>query len=122
VERKDKDTLERLRAERKAKIDELKDRTNYYLTQELIQVSSGQYLFTRTLMCMYVTFHFRCVPTNSNVDVHPLSRFNCRPGTVILLTGNAFLATVKAGRREYLTFHFCFVPCRLSQLKTNLQF
>jgi len=83
-------TLERLRAERKAKIDELKDRTNYYLTQELIQVSSGQYLFTRTLMCMYVTFHFRCVPTNSNVDVHPLSRFNCRPGTVILLTGTLF--------------------------------
>ncbi|KAF8704086.1 hypothetical protein HU200_031573 [Digitaria exilis] len=37
VERKDKNTLERLRAERKAKIDELKDRTNYYLTQELIQ-------------------------------------------------------------------------------------
>ncbi|XP_025826458.1 uncharacterized protein At2g24330-like isoform X2 [Panicum hallii] len=37
LERKDKDTLERLRAERKAKIDELKDRTNYYLTQELIQ-------------------------------------------------------------------------------------
>jgi hypothetical protein len=44
VERKDKDTLERLRAERKAKIDELKDRTNYYLTQELIQVSSCQYV------------------------------------------------------------------------------
>ncbi|OEL29489.1 Uncharacterized protein BAE44_0009491 [Dichanthelium oligosanthes] len=37
LERKDKNTLERLRAERKAKIDELKDRTNYYLTQELIQ-------------------------------------------------------------------------------------
>jgi hypothetical protein len=42
------DTLERLRTERKAKIDELKDRTNYYLrsklqyylTLELIQVSS----------------------------------------------------------------------------------
>ncbi|CAL5026377.1 unnamed protein product [Urochloa decumbens] len=37
LERRDKNTLERLRAERKAKIDELKDRTNYYLTQELIQ-------------------------------------------------------------------------------------
>ncbi|CAO2043054.1 unnamed protein product [Urochloa humidicola] len=37
LERKDKNTLERLRDERKAKIDELKDRTNYYLTQELIQ-------------------------------------------------------------------------------------
>ncbi|CAL5068959.1 unnamed protein product [Urochloa decumbens] len=37
LEQKDKNALERLRAERKAKIDELKDRTNYYLTQELIQ-------------------------------------------------------------------------------------
>lgn len=39
VERKDEKTLEKLRAERKAKIDELKERTNYYLTQQLIQVS-----------------------------------------------------------------------------------
>ncbi|AQK72801.1 hypothetical protein ZEAMMB73_Zm00001d017296 [Zea mays] len=37
VERKDQKTLEKLRAERKAKIDELKERTNYYLTQQLIQ-------------------------------------------------------------------------------------
>ncbi|KAL5211919.1 hypothetical protein ABZP36_022766 [Zizania latifolia] len=36
-ERKDQKTLEKLRAERKAKIDELKERTNYYLTQQLIQ-------------------------------------------------------------------------------------
>ncbi|XP_072963150.1 uncharacterized protein At2g24330-like [Typha angustifolia] len=36
-ERKDQKTLERLRAERKAKIDELKERTNYYTTQQLIQ-------------------------------------------------------------------------------------
>ncbi|KAG8071530.1 hypothetical protein GUJ93_ZPchr0006g45553 [Zizania palustris] len=36
-ERKDQKTLENLRAERKAKIDELKERTNYYLTQQLIQ-------------------------------------------------------------------------------------
>ncbi|RAL44277.1 hypothetical protein DM860_015637 [Cuscuta australis] len=34
---KDNKTLERLRAERKAKIDELKERTNYYITQQLIQ-------------------------------------------------------------------------------------
>lgn len=39
VERKDQKTLEKLRAERKAKIDELKERTNYYLTQQLIQAS-----------------------------------------------------------------------------------
>ncbi|KAL4202281.1 hypothetical protein AMTRI_Chr02g262940 [Amborella trichopoda] len=38
-DRKDKKTLERLRAERQAKIDELKERTNYYLTQQLIQVT-----------------------------------------------------------------------------------
>ncbi|XP_062222698.1 uncharacterized protein At2g24330-like [Phragmites australis] len=37
LERKDQKTLEKLRAERKAKIDELKERTNYYRTQQLIQ-------------------------------------------------------------------------------------
>ncbi|KAJ4958996.1 hypothetical protein NE237_026107 [Protea cynaroides] len=36
-DRKDQKTLERLRAERQAKIDELKERTNYYATQQLIQ-------------------------------------------------------------------------------------
>ncbi|XP_077220196.1 uncharacterized protein At2g24330-like isoform X2 [Tasmannia lanceolata] len=36
-DRKDQKTLERLCAERQAKIDELKERTNYYLTQQLIQ-------------------------------------------------------------------------------------
>ncbi|XP_075641827.1 uncharacterized protein At2g24330 [Castanea sativa] len=35
--RKDEKTLDRLRAERKAKIDELKEKTNYYTTQQLIQ-------------------------------------------------------------------------------------
>lgn len=34
---KDQKTLEKLRAERQAKIDELKERTNYYITQQLIQ-------------------------------------------------------------------------------------
>ncbi|KAG8060192.1 hypothetical protein GUJ93_ZPchr0002g26827 [Zizania palustris] len=37
LEQKDQKTLKNLRAERKAKIDELKERTNYYLTQQLIQ-------------------------------------------------------------------------------------
>ncbi|XP_058077442.1 uncharacterized protein At2g24330-like isoform X2 [Magnolia sinica] len=36
-DRKDQKTLERLRAERQAKIDELKESTNYYITQQLIQ-------------------------------------------------------------------------------------
>uniref|UniRef100_A0A7N0ZTM3 Lunapark zinc ribbon domain-containing protein n=1 Tax=Kalanchoe fedtschenkoi TaxID=63787 RepID=A0A7N0ZTM3_KALFE len=36
-DRKDQKTVERLRAERQAKIDELKERTNYYTTQQLIQ-------------------------------------------------------------------------------------
>ncbi|XP_060961468.1 uncharacterized protein At2g24330 isoform X2 [Cannabis sativa] len=36
-DRKDQNTLEKLRAERQAKIDELKERTNYYTTQQLIQ-------------------------------------------------------------------------------------
>ncbi|KAK3038591.1 hypothetical protein RJ639_027254 [Escallonia herrerae] len=36
-DRKDQKTLERLRAERQEKIDELKEKTNYYTTQQLIQ-------------------------------------------------------------------------------------
>ncbi|KAL2487652.1 hypothetical protein Fot_40944 [Forsythia ovata] len=36
-DRKDQKTLEKLRAERQAKIDELKEKTNYYSTQQLIQ-------------------------------------------------------------------------------------
>lgn len=38
VDNRDQHTLEKLRAERQAKIDELKERTNYYTTQQLIQV------------------------------------------------------------------------------------
>ncbi|PIN05925.1 putative membrane protein [Handroanthus impetiginosus] len=36
-DRKDHKTLEKLRAERQAKINELKEKTNYYTTQQLIQ-------------------------------------------------------------------------------------
>lgn len=36
-DRRDQKALERLREERQAKIDELKERTNYYMTQQLIQ-------------------------------------------------------------------------------------
>ncbi|KAK6156506.1 hypothetical protein DH2020_010754 [Rehmannia glutinosa] len=36
-DQKDHKTLERLRAERQSKIDELKEKTNYYTTQQLIQ-------------------------------------------------------------------------------------
>lgn len=35
--RRDQKALEKLRAERQAKIDELKEKTNYYITQQLIQ-------------------------------------------------------------------------------------
>ncbi|KAF3322283.1 putative integral membrane zinc-ribbon metal-binding protein [Carex littledalei] len=37
LDSKDQNKLEKLRAERKVKIDELKERTNYYSTQQLIQ-------------------------------------------------------------------------------------
>lgn len=37
LEQKDHSTLERLRTERQEKINELKERTNYYITQQLIQ-------------------------------------------------------------------------------------
>ncbi|KAE9586984.1 hypothetical protein Lal_00004833 [Lupinus albus] len=36
-DRRDRNILERLRSERQAKIDELKEKTNYYITQQLIQ-------------------------------------------------------------------------------------
>ncbi|GMH08252.1 hypothetical protein Nepgr_010092 [Nepenthes gracilis] len=36
-DRKDQKTLEKLRAERQSKIDELKEKTNYYIIQQLIQ-------------------------------------------------------------------------------------
>lgn len=36
-DRRDQNILEKLRAERQAKIDELKEKTNYYTTQQLIQ-------------------------------------------------------------------------------------
>lgn len=36
-DRRDQKTLERLQAERQEKIDELKEKTNYYITQQLIQ-------------------------------------------------------------------------------------
>ncbi|KAL2318291.1 hypothetical protein Fmac_032167 [Flemingia macrophylla] len=36
-DRRDQKILEKLRTERKAKIDELKEKTNYYITQQLIQ-------------------------------------------------------------------------------------
>lgn len=49
-DRKDAKTLERLRAERQAKIDELKERTNYYTTQQLIQV------IIRSKFCCYIAF------------------------------------------------------------------
>ncbi|KAL3530080.1 hypothetical protein ACH5RR_009402 [Cinchona calisaya] len=37
LDRKDQKTVERLKDERQAKIDELKEKTNYYITQQLIQ-------------------------------------------------------------------------------------
>lgn len=37
-DQRDQNVLEKLRAERQAKIDELKEKTNYYSTQQLIQV------------------------------------------------------------------------------------
>ena len=43
-DRKDNKTLERLRAEKQAKIDELKEKTNYYSTQQLIQVMIKRFI------------------------------------------------------------------------------
>lgn len=43
-DRKDQKTVERLRAERQAKIDELKERTNYYTTQQLKERSLSGFI------------------------------------------------------------------------------
>ncbi|KAL8172303.1 hypothetical protein V2J09_024107 [Rumex salicifolius] len=40
-ERKDQKSLEKLRDERQAKINELKEKTNYYITQQLIQINAA---------------------------------------------------------------------------------
>ena len=58
-DRKDQKTLESLRAERRAKIDELKERTNYYTTQQLIEVMNnkachGCYI-ALLIFAMYIT-------------------------------------------------------------------
>jgi len=60
VDRKDQKTLEKLRAERQAKIDELKERTNYYTTQQLIQVISP-FLTLCMLSCVSLYAHYMCV-------------------------------------------------------------
>lgn len=51
-DRKDQKTLERLRAERQEKIDELKEKTNYYITQQLIQVIRLQSQY-RSSLCLW---------------------------------------------------------------------
>lgn len=40
MERRDQERLEWLKAERQEKINELKEKTNYYITQQLIQVEN----------------------------------------------------------------------------------
>jgi endoplasmic reticulum junction formation protein lunapark len=73
VERKDQKTLEKLRAERKAKIDELKERTNYYLTQQLIQVR-GQVDFSscKSSRVPGIKLDHASFLTNTNSDeMHP---------------------------------------------------
>lgn len=55
---RDQKTVERLRAERQAKIDELKERTNYYITQQLIQVHLRSCSLSIPNCCM----HKRKVP------------------------------------------------------------
>ena len=50
-DRKDQKTLERLRAERQEKIDELKEKTNYYTTQQLIQVIIKNVLWLFSCIC-----------------------------------------------------------------------
>jgi hypothetical protein len=50
-DRKDHQRLERLKSERQEKINELKEKTNYYITQQLIQVRTQDHsLFSAVLM------------------------------------------------------------------------
>jgi hypothetical protein len=50
-DRRDHQRLERLKLERQEKINELKEKTNYYITQQLIQVRTQDHgLFSAVLM------------------------------------------------------------------------
>ncbi|WZZ09711.1 hypothetical protein YC2023_095632 [Brassica napus] len=60
-DRRDQRTLEKLRAERLDKINELKERTNFYITQQLIEVS--YYVFK--LQSLFAVFGMMA---NMNVD------------------------------------------------------
>lgn len=67
VNQKDQKTLERLREERQAKINELKEITNYHTTQQLIQVF--EILFnTDILCCHYLFYDFSFTKTNTAIQ------------------------------------------------------
>ena len=64
-DKSDSALLEKLRLERKAKIDELKEKTNYYATQQLIQVKErGLLLISWTLF--WLPSHPTQIPFHSS--------------------------------------------------------
>jgi ribosomal protein S13 len=81
VERKDEKTLEKLRAERKSKIDELKERTNYYLTQQLIQVS-GHYSCYLEFSSLFGIVFYHGIATmilNDDKVYEPVQKYDLDP-------------------------------------------
>ncbi|KAF7817195.1 putative transmembrane protein [Senna tora] len=85
-DRKDQKILEKLRAERQAKIDELKEKTNYYVTQQLIQkydpdpaakAAAATVLASKLGADSGLKVHFgdeskHCSPTRKSNDVEPV--------------------------------------------------
>ncbi|KAG6470266.1 hypothetical protein ZIOFF_071331 [Zingiber officinale] len=71
VDRKDQKHLERLRAERQETIDELKEKTNYYTTQQLIQVP---FLFFTLILLHETLIGYALIETKARYDLDPAAK------------------------------------------------
>ncbi|KAH1203244.1 Uncharacterized protein GmHk_17G049530 [Glycine max] len=87
-DRKDQKILESLRAERKAKIDELKEKTNYYITQQLIQLSIA------------------AVATAIAAERHPSATDMCVVARFRVAAGAAAIAAEQRGLRSSILCHY----------------
>ncbi|XP_031487971.1 uncharacterized protein At2g24330-like isoform X1 [Nymphaea colorata] len=89
-DRSDQKTLERLRAERQAEIDELKERTNYYITQQLIQVTMRG--ISLAWVCSFYDRFYYCSQTSNHANYLKMQRYDTDPAA------KAAAATVLASK------------------------
>ena len=71
VDRKDQKTLESLRMERQAKIDELKEKTNFYATQQLIQALNSSTISHLCTFSLSFTYPINHVPLRDMILIQP---------------------------------------------------